>query len=318
MGRPPPTDEIRGAAGTEGAPPRPRRGLIASVVKALRPHQWSKNLLLFLSPVLAHVDRPEGYTPAVLAFVTFSLLASAVYVINDVVDREADREHPTKRHRPFASGDLGVSAAYVLVPILVGVSLGVAWWRLPTAFLLVLLGYLTLTSLYSFLLKRLLIVDVLTLALLFTYRVLAGGIAIDVPTSFWVLAFSVFFFTGLALAKRYSELADAQDKGKATVSGRGYRVEDLPLIRSLGSTTGTVAVLVFCLYLDSPKVKTLYAFPQALWLIVPLLLYWVMRVWFLANRRELHDDPVVFALKDTRSWLTLALVCVFLLVAKFG
>jgi 4-hydroxybenzoate polyprenyltransferase len=188
---------------------------------------------------------------------------------------------------------------------------------LPLLFTWAIAGYLVVTVAYSVYLKRKLIVDVVILALLFTYRVLAGGLAVDVPVSFWLLAYSMFFFTGLAFAKRYSDLVRLQGEGRDRVPGRNYGAMDLPAILSVGSASGLIAVMVFCLYINSPEVRLLYPRPEALWLVCPVLLYWFTRVWFLAVRGELHDDPVIFAIKDRNSYIAGLVAAVCLVVAKW-
>jgi 4-hydroxybenzoate polyprenyltransferase len=185
------------------------------------------------------------------------------------------------------------------------------------SFIWVIVGYLVVTVAYSLYLKRKLIVDVVVLALLFTYRVLAGGLAADVPVSFWLLAFSMFFFTGLAFAKRYSDLARQLAEGRDRMLGRNYGAADLPTILSVGSGCGLVAVMVFCLYINSPEVHLLYPQPRALWLVCPVLLYWYTRVWFLAARSELHDDPIVFAIRDRNSYLAGLIAAACLVAAKW-
>ena len=297
---------------------RPRLGL-RPWVKALRPHQWAKNVLLFVPAVLAHryTDIPL-MLQVLLAFFAFSFCASSVYVANDLLDLEADRQHRTKRKRPFAAGVLSIPAGILLGAGALAVGVGIALLALPTEFLLVLIGYLVLTSVYTVYLKQKLLVDVITLALLFTYRVLAGGVAASVEVSFWLLAFSLFFFTGLAFVKRYSELAALPEKNLDRVPGRNYGVSDLEVVKSFGPSCGVAAVLVMCLYIHSPEVTELYQREQILYLIAPVLLYWVGRIWFLAGRNQLDDDPVVFAIRDRISLLAGAVVAGIVVVARFG
>lgn len=291
--------------------PRPLQGeprrTLRAVLRALRPHQWSKNVLLLAPVLLAHrVDEPFIWLQALAAVLAFSLVASAGYVVNDLLDLEGDRRHPRKKSRPFASGALPVQAGLLLFVGLVsaGAALSLAWLNLP--FLGMLAAYLALTLSYSLYFKRKLFVDVLILAGLYTHRVLAGGIAAEVAVSEWMLAFSIFIFLSLAFAKRYTELRDLPVGG--SLSGRNYRAEDLGLIESLGPTCGYLAVLVFALYIRSEDAMGLYARPDLLWAICPLLLLWISRVWFLAVRGELSDDPVLFAIRDRVSYAVGALV----------
>lgn len=288
-----------------------------AMLKALRPHQWMKNLLLFVAPILAHRTELDMWFHVALAFVAFSLTASSVYILNDLLDLESDRQHRTKKKRPFASGALSIQMGLAMFPAVFLTGVLTSVFFLPLPFTAALLGYWVLTTAYSFYLKRKLIVDVLTLASLFTYRVLSGGLAAEVEVSEWLLGFSMFFFLGLAFVKRYSELVQTQQRELERIPGRGYWVVDLQLVTSFGPASGFMAVLVFCLYIASPQVKQLYAQPQFLWLVAPILLYWIARVWFLAGRDQLHDDPVLFAIRDRHSYLAGVLTLCCLALAKY-
>ena len=274
------------------APPEGRR---AAMFRALRPHQWSKNLLLFL-PLLAAHDL-SALLPVLLGFAAFCLTASAVYVINDLVDLAADRAHPRKRKRPFAAGDLTAVDGLVMAG---GLLIGAAILGLLTGAprLLLILGiYFVTTLTYSLWLKRKLMVDVLALAGLYTIRIVAGGAAAAINLSPWMLAFSMFLFLALAAVKRQAELVDLKATGRSG-AGRAYEVEDLPVIRSIAVTSGQAAVLVLALYITSDDVRQLYAYPALLWLICPLLLYWVLRMVMKAHRGQMTDDPILFAVTD--------------------
>ncbi len=275
-----------------------RAGTLRPLVKALRPHQWAKNVLVFLPLLGAHRFGDRGRALAtVLAFAAFGVCASSVYVLNDLLDLDADRRHPRKSRRPFASGDLSIRGGLLAFPaLLLGAALLSA--PLPGRFALTLAAYYGLTLAYSFRLKRILLLDTLTLAGLYTIRLVAGAAAAEVPLSFWLLLLSVFLFLSLALVKRYAELHALLGSGQLQSSGRGYRVEDLPLLQSLGAAAGYLSVLVLALYINHPEIEGLYRRPKAIWAICVLLLYWVSRVWVKAHRGEMHDDPVVFALRD--------------------
>lgn len=283
-----------------------------AVCKVLRPHQWSKNMLLFVPMFLSHVITLGGIATALLAFVAFSLVASSVYVVNDLLDIESDRRHPKKRLRPFASGALGLAWGPVLAAGLASTSFLLAFATLPMRFVGMMAVYLAITSLYSFWLKRLVVVDVMVLAGLYTLRVVGGALATGSPLSEWMLGLSMFLFTSLAFAKRYAELARLEDEQNGDSAGRGYRVADLGIIESLGPASGYLSVLVLALYINSNAMRSLYVNSWALWLICPLLMYWITRVWFMAKRRQLSEDPVVFALKDGVS--RVVGVCVLVLV----
>ncbi len=270
-------------------------------LKALRPHHWLKNVLVFVPLVLAHrFGEPTLLAQAVLAFLAFGLCASGVYVLNDLLDLPADRRHPTKRHRPFAAGSISIVSGAALIPGLLAATVVLAWW-LPPEFLAVLALYFVTNLAYSIRLKRSALIDVLVLAGLYTLRVIAGAAAVSVVPSFWLLAFSMFVFLSFALVKRYTELFHLREQGKDHAAGRGYQSVDLESLAQFGSTSGYMAVLVLALYINSETVKALYTRPEVIWLLCPLLLYIVSRIWLLARRGELHEDPVVFAIEDRRS-----------------
>jgi 4-hydroxybenzoate polyprenyltransferase len=274
---------------------------------AMRPHQWLKNLLLFVPGFVGHQFGPAMLVACALAFASFSLCASSVYLLNDLLDLRHDRQHRTKRHRPFASGRVDAlhGVAMFVLALLGAIAIGLL---LPRNFLAVLGCYYALTLAYSLALKRQPILDVMTLAGLYGMRIVAGGAAVMVWLSPWLLAFSVFFFLCLALVKRSTELIDRQQRGAADPPGRGYRLGDLTILQTMAATSGYVAVLVFILYVNSPIVAALYGAPDRLWAIAGILLYWVSRVLILTHRGEMHDDPVVFAAKDGASLICAALI----------
>ncbi|MDB5289923.1 MAG: Decaprenyl-phosphate phosphoribosyltransferase [Phycisphaerales bacterium] len=289
-----------------------------AIFKALRPHQWVKNLLLLVPLILAHkLGDGHKVLAGAFAFLAFSLCASAIYILNDLLDLESDRRHPTKRRRPFASGKLSVQTGMALSAGLLAMSFGISL-LVPWQFRGLLAVYLVLTTAYSFWLKRKLLVDVILLSVLYTHRIISGAAAVDVPLTMWLLAFSMFFFLSLAFAKRYSELIQVEDSGEEHIKGRGYEVRDLRVIESVGPTSGYLAVLVFCNYLDSPVVRDLYPGGRhlLLWLVAPVLLYWITRVWFIARRRQLHDDPIIFAIRDRRSHICGIVAGLIVLVAS--
>ncbi|WP_372015821.1 UbiA family prenyltransferase [Pseudoxanthomonas sp. 10H] len=294
--------------------PGERRSLLPWI-KAIRLHQWLKNLLVFVPLLAAHrVLDPVAASQAVLAFLAFGLCASGAYLVNDLLDLHSDRQHPRKQRRPFASGRLPILHGLLAAPLLT-LGGGLLAWLAAPAFVPVLLLYWLTTLGYSLWFKRIEMLDVTVLAGLYTLRIIGGAVAVGVPLSFWLLAFSMFIFLSLAILKRYTELAALVGEGRARASGRGYAIEDLPLLQSLGGAAGYIAVLVLALYINSSDSVALYSRPQALWLLCPLLLYWVSRAWALAHRGRMHDDPVVFAATDRVSLLVAALCGVVLLVA---
>jgi 4-hydroxybenzoate polyprenyltransferase/phosphoserine phosphatase len=272
-----------------------------SLLKALRPHQWSKNSLIFVPLILAHkISDVAMVLQAVAGFFAFSFAASALYILNDLLDLPADRNHPRKKRRPFASGALSIPTGFVLMLGLMAASAFLCT-QLPLQAVLLLTGYCFSSLAYSLYLKQLLFIDVVSLATFFTVRVVFGGAATGIQISIWTLAFSMFLFLSLALMKRLTELRLALHSDKSALQGRAYTAADLPLISSLSSASGFIAVLVLVLYLETPQVRGLYSHPSVLWLVCPLLIYWLGRFGILANRGYIHDDPLVFAFTDRAS-----------------
>jgi 4-hydroxybenzoate polyprenyltransferase len=281
-----------------GAPPGGARALL----RAMRPHQWLKNVLVFVPMGAAHALDGATALSALAAFVSFSLTASSVYLLNDLLDLASDRAHPRKRARPFASGALPLRVGTVATPALLLAGMAIAALLGP-AFLGVMLLYYAVTTAYSFNLKRRLIVDICTLAGLYTLRIVAGGVATGIPLSVWLLAFSIFFFFALAAMKRQAELVAGAAAGELKAHGRGYQVGDLPLVSTMAVASGYVSVLVSALYVNSNAVRTLYGDHVPLWGICLVLLYWLSRMVMITHRGWMHDDPVVFAARDRISQL---------------
>jgi 4-hydroxybenzoate polyprenyltransferase/phosphoserine phosphatase len=279
-----------------------QRGAMWSVMKAIRPHQWSKNLLIFLPLLLAHVFAANRLLTALLAFCCFSLTASSAYIVNDLLDIEADRRHAQKRQRPFAAGDLSIFAGVGIVALFLVLAL-LGARMLPVAFSYWLLLYLATTFAYTWYLKRIALVDVLVLSGLYTLRLLAGSAATQSHISHWLAGFSIFLFFSLAIVKRFAELENLRLSGLPPRNGRGYLVADTEQLRSFGTASAFAAVMVFAIYISGGDVTLLYRRPQLLWLIMPFMILWLCRVWLLASRGELDEDPLVFALTDIPSLL---------------
>lgn len=269
-------------------------------IKALRLHQWVKNLLIFIPLLAAHqVDNIQLLFQGVVAFILFGVCASSVYLLNDILDVADDRHHATKKNRAFASGSISLKTGFLVSSFLLVVAFLLAAVLLPSEFSIVLGIYYILTLLYSFHLKSVMAADVIVLASLYTLRIIAGGFAFSINLTFWMLAFSMFIFLSLALVKRYAELYEVKREGKiGRTRGRGYISEDLGMLSSLGASSGYLSVLVLVLYIQDSSTISLYAQPKFIWLACPLLLFWISRVWMLTHRGQMNDDPVVFALKD--------------------
>jgi 4-hydroxybenzoate polyprenyltransferase len=277
---------------------------LALSCRMLRAHQWLKNLLLFLPMLAAHqLSNADMWLSLALAFFSFSLCASSVYIINDLLDIENDRKHPRKCKRPFASGRVAIWKGIALAPVLLFASIILAT-RVDGHFLPWLMIYFVVTCAYSLSLKRLVLLDCLVLAILYTLRIIAGASAANNALSFWFLAFSIFLFLSLAFVKRYAELNVQRLSGQEKIHGRGYLTSDAPLIQSLGVTAGYASAVVLALYLNSETVLRLYSAPEVIWGAIPVLLFWISWMWLLAHRGEMHDDPLVFAVKNKTSLLT--------------
>ena len=290
---------------------------LALWLRAMRVHQWAKNLLLFV-PLLTGFAflELEKLATIIGAFIAFSLAASATYMVNDLWDLDSDRAHPRKCKRPFASGAITIKAGVGVAAVLLGCALALATW-LSSAFLLMLAVYLVLTCAYSWVLKEYVLIDVVMLSILYTVRIIAGSVAAHVSVSTWLLAFSVFMFLSLALVKRCAELVSLAQSGRIAASGRDYRVTDLTVLWPLGCGASLSAVVVLGLFISAPDTQARYATVQLLWLVAIGLVYWIARVWIKTSRGEMHDDPLVFALKDFGSGVTIALMLAATLAAHF-
>jgi len=274
-------------------------------VEAMRLHQWLKNLLLFVPMLTAHAWRLEVLGQACVAAVAFGLAASSVYLLKDMLDLEFDRSHPRKCTKPFATGAVPLPQGFALMAVLglMSLALGAV---LSSRFLAVVGVYLALSTAYSVYLKQYVLIDVIVLALLYMLRVIAGAVAIAVVMSFWLLAFAMFLFMSLALVKRCAELASLTQIGTLRAGAQNYVASDFTYLSIMGTANGYLSVLVLALFINSPDVVIRYSNPQVLWLLCPLMLYWISRLWLKTGRGEIHDDPVVFALVDRGSRYVIA------------
>jgi 4-hydroxybenzoate polyprenyltransferase len=277
---------------------------LMTYLKQIRVYQWIKNILIFLPLLMAHkLSEPMLFIDAIIAFLAFSFTASFVYILNDLVDLPSDRKHPRKKNRPLASGRIPILYGAIIAPFLLAIGIILSIFFLSAEFLYILIAYLVITSLYSFVLKKIYILDIIVLSILYTIRLIAGALAVDVPLSQWLMEFSVFFFLSLAINKRFTELYVMQQKNKENAAGRGYTVSDIDLMRVIGPVSGYISVLVFVLYLHSDEVVVLYKNAHILWLVAVCLLYWITRIWFITTRGKMHDDPIIFTGKDPVSYI---------------
>ena len=290
--------------------------VLSPLLKSLRPHQWAKNMLIFVPLLAAHAFDYVSVVSAVLAAICFCFLASGTYLINDLLDIQDDRSHPSKRTRPFAAATLSPMAGLLASVGLIAAGIAIAFAMLPLLFVYSLFAYLVITLCYSLTIKSVMALDVITLTVLYTLRIVAGSLAISLAPTFWVLTFSLFIFLSLALVKRYAELYDARQKGRTEKSaGRGYYPSDLEVVSQMGVANGFMSILFFALYIQDANTIRLYSMPEALWLVCPVLLFWICRLWLITHRGQMHDDPVVFAIKDKVSLVSIALIGVVFLVA---
>lgn len=292
--------------------------MIGTWAKQLRVHQWVKNLLV-LVPALASFQLFDSalWGELVLAMVSLSLVASSVYIFNDLSDAPNDRVHPIKRNRPIAAGLISAPVGVIVALCLLATGLVLAYLA-GVLFFVSVLVYLATTFGYTFYLKQVVLVDCLTLASLYTIRVVAGGVATGIQLSFWLLAFSIFMFASLAWVKRYAELEALKAEGKVSAKGRGYSVGDQPLVLAFGVGSAFIAVLIFALYIDSDAIKAEYAVPQIAWLAIPVLMYMIGRIWLKANRGQMNEDPILFVLRDVPSLVSAAVIAAALIVAHVG
>lgn len=295
-------------------PPRP---VLAAALKAMRPHQWAKNALVMVPVATAGLlGDPMAVTRAAAAMLGLSLLASAIYIINDLLDIESDRQHRKKKHRPLASGDLTIPQGLALTTLLAAAGLAIGWAAGGWPLLLALLGYAALTTAYSLRIKSAMVADVITLAALYTMRILIGAVAVSVALSEWLLMFSVFLFLSLAYLKRYIELRDATVPAHQLVAGRGYVGSDLDVVMVSGLGSGLCSILVLALFAADSAATGQYGTPHLLWFACLPLLYWINRVWMMARRGQVDGDPVAFALKDKRSIVLGAATAAILVAAQ--
>ncbi len=280
---------------------------LQAIVAALRPAQWVKNVLVFTPVAASHTLSQEAILPAIWALATFCAAASAIYILNDLMDLRVDRLHPRKKSRPLASGEVSIAQGVLCSASLLVASLSAAAWHSP-ALAAVILGYAALNVAYSTVLKRYAILDITILAVLYTARIFAGSVATGIIVSPWLLAFSVFIFFSLAAVKRLTELVDARRRQRLRATRRGYRVADTPILAMMALASGYVAALIMALYISRPAISDLYSTPEVLWGICPILLYWISRMTLLAHQGRLPDDPVAFAVKDGNSRICLVLI----------
>jgi len=290
-----------------------RGGRVQALISATRTYQWVKNILIFVPVIASQQISPSKLLIASAAFIFFSLAASSVYLINDLLDLESDRRHPRKKKRALASGKLSISEGFITAIIFMSISI-IGAFTMSVSFGLVLVGYLLLSTNYSIWLKRYILIDVMILAGLYTIRLIAGGIATETHLSFWLLGFSLLIFMSLAIAKRYTEVSDLLERGEKSIPGRGYRAGDQAVLMSLGTATGVTSVVALSLYINNQITSDLYSNPMLLWGICPILLYWISRIWISAQRGILTDDPIVFSFRDRASrYMFIGAVVIFIL-----
>lgn len=295
----------------------PSYNSLLTYCKALRPYQWLKNTLVFLPMLAAHKITALYFFESLKAFIAFSLISSSVYVINDLLDLGADRSHPRKKSRPFASGSIPISHGIVIAPLLFILGISVALF-INKSFLIIIFTYYILTSAYSLVLKRKIIIDICTLAGLYTVRIVGGGAATQIGISFWLLGFSIFIFLSLAAVKRQAELVDLRERGILKSAGRSYRVDDLPLVSIVSLIAGFMSVIVIAMYVKSQEVLILYSKPEILWGVCCVLFYWLIKMIHTAHQGNMHDDPLIYAVKDKMSQITFIIIVLLIWLSSIS
>ena len=290
---------------------------VKSFIKAIRCQQYIKNILILVPLVASHnIFDMDKLSMALIAFFAFSFSASTIYVMNDLFDLFDDRKHPTKKNRPLASGDISIQTSLFTIPVLLCLSIFLAS-LVSNQFVILVFGYLLLNLLYTLFFKRIPIFDIILLSNMYTYRLIIGSEATDIPLSFWLLGFSFFLFLSLAVIKRYKELFYLREQTSSTKSenSRGYRIVDMSILLNMGMTSGAIAVLVFSLYINSPDIQLLYDHPEYLWVACPFMLLWIASLWLATVRNEMSDDPIIYALTNKKSLFLIAICGLILMKA---
>ncbi len=288
---------------------------VSIIIKQIRVYQWIKNALIFIPFLLAHIINYDVIIQSLCAFLCISLSASAVYIYNDLMDLDADRQHHRKKNRPLASGAFSIPHAFLFIPILILLAYLISFTSLTIEFTVLLSVYLLLTTFYSISFKKIAIVDVILLAALYTLRLIAGGIANNVVLSPWLLGFGMFVFLSLACVKRYTEVLLHADEHAKQIAGRGYTSSDGSILLNAGISSAMISILVLALYMNSTEVSKLYHNPLILWILCPIFMIWLLRVWLIAHRGNMHDDPIIFMAKDSFSYIMFSLILAVVLLA---
>lgn len=280
---------------------------IIHIFKIIRPHQWVKNVLVFTPLLMSHNFDFNNLILSTKAFIIFSLIASSIYVINDIVDLKSDQNHPFKKYRPLAAKLITVNHCKILILILLAL-VTVLLLNVNKEFIMIIISYFILSNLYTFFFKKIIIIDLLILSLLYTSRILGGGYIADTSTSLSLLLFSVFFFTSLAAVKRLIELVNIIKFKKKKIHGREYTIKHKKMIYWIAILTGWISILVLIFHINSPVVIKQYSFPDILWIICFVMLFWISRIIYVSNKGQIKDDPIVYAISDKISYLCLAII----------
>mgnify|MGYP001215649243 CR=1 FL=1 len=281
--------------------------IFVHIFKIIRPHQWVKNILVFVPMLMSHNFNINNFILSTKAFIIFSLVASSIYVVNDIVDIKSDQKHPYKKNRPLAAGLININQCKYLILFLL-IFCAFFLIDINKNFLILIISYFIISNLYSFFFKKYVIIDLLILASLYTIRIIGGGFIADISVSIWLLSFSIFFFLSLAAIKRQIEIINFKKIKKEKISGRGYIVGDQKIINMIAISSGYISILVLVLYINSPQVISLYSFPNILWGMCLVMLFWISRIIFMSNRKKIEDDPIVYAIKDGVSYICLLLI----------
>ena len=275
-----------------------------NIFKITRPYQWVKNILIFIPMLMSHQLTIDNFILSIKAFIIFSLIASSIYVINDIADLESDKKHPYKKHRPLAAGLINLNQCKILIFILLLIS---SFFLLSTNlnFFFLIISYFIISNLYTFLFKKYIYVDLLILSMLYTLRIIAGGVITDISVSIWLLSFSVFFFISLASVKRQIEIMNLKKVNEKKISGRGYSLQNENTINKISIFSGCISILVLIFYINSPQILKLYSSPIFLWGMAFMMFFWITRIIYIAKKGKIKDDPIVYAINDKISYLCL-------------
>ena len=294
-----------------------KEDIFINLFKIVRPYQWVKNTLVFLPMIMAHNLELKTFLNSSICFIIFSLVASSIYIINDIADKESDLSHPFKKNRPYAAGLVKINHCTYLILLLLLIS-GFLLFNTNSNFIILILIYFTVSNIYTFFIKKLIFIDLLVLSSLYTLRIIGGGLVSDINVSFWLISFSIFFFTSLAAIKRLIEVINIKKLNGKKILGRGYSIGNKKILNIIAVTSGIISVLVLILYVNSSQIIQIYSSPNILWFMNFIMLFWILRIIVISNKKIIKDDPIMFAIKDLTSYICLISILCIILIATIN